>query len=207
MRETEDLFTTHEGRKQIPMQDAEMYFWRHFLPADMADTVLHHLIADVPWRAEHIVMWGKTFPLPRLTAWYGDFGKHYTYFGLQLQAVPWTRTLLALKRRVEAVAKTAFNSVLLTYYRDHRDSVGFHSDDEWELGERPIIASVSVGEARTFILKHKTRPAVKPVRLNLVSGSLLLMQGETQRYWRHGINKEADPCGPCVNLTFRRIGA
>jgi alkylated DNA repair dioxygenase AlkB len=207
MHMTGDLFMAHEGLKQIPMQDAEMYYWRHFLPAERADTVLHHLIAEVPWRAENIVIWGKTFPLPRLTAWYGDLGKHYTYSGLHLQAVPWTRTLLDLKSRVEAVAGTAFNSVLLNYYRDHRDSVGFHSDDEWELGERPIIASVSVGEERTFILKHKTGPALPPVRLTLASGSLLLMQGETQRYWRHGINKEADPCGPRVNLTFRRIRA
>jgi alkylated DNA repair dioxygenase AlkB len=150
-------------------------------------------------------MWGQCFPLPRLTAWYGDPGTHYTYSGIQLNALPWTAPLLELKNRVETVVETAFNSVLLNYYRDQRDSVGFHSDDEWELGDQPIIASVSVGEVRPFLLKHKTRPDLKPVRLNLASGSLLLMRGETQRHWRHGVNKEQCPCGPRVNLTFRRI--
>jgi alkylated DNA repair dioxygenase AlkB len=175
--------------------------------ADLAHSVLRQLLGEVPWRAENIVLWGKSFPLPRLTAWYGDLGKHYTYSGLMLRALPWTPLLLDLKGRVEAVAGVAFNSVLLNYYRDHRDSVGFHSDDERELGERPVIASVSVGEVRTFTLKHKTRATVKPVRLNLASGSLLLMAGETQRYWKHGVNKETSPCGPRVNLTFRRIRA
>ena len=101
--------------------------------------------------------------------------------------------------------RTDFNSVLLNYYRDHRDSMGMHSDDEPELGERPILASLSLGEERTFILKHKRDKALKPVRLKLASGSLLLMKGDTQRYWKHGIDKETRPCGPRVNLTFRRI--
>lgn len=204
---TGDLFAANEGLEQIPMQDAEVYYWRRFLPTEIAPTVLQQLIEEVPWRAENIVIWGKSFPLPRLTAWYGDLRTHYTYSGIHLNALAWTPTLLALKSRVETVAGTAFNSVLLNYYRDHRDSVGFHSDDERELGERPIIASVSVGEERTFILKHKTGPTLKPVRLNLASGSLLLMKGETQRYWKHGVHKEACPCGPRVNLTFRHIRA
>jgi alkylated DNA repair dioxygenase AlkB len=205
MQITGNLFVVNEGLEQIPMPDAEVYYWRRFLPAEMAHTVLQQLIAEVPWRAENIILWGKRFPLPRLTAWYGDIGKHYTYSGLHLQALPWTPPLRDLKSRVERVVGTAFNSVLLNYYRDHHDSVGFHSDDEGELGDRPIIASVSVGEERTFILKHKTRATLKPVRLILASGSLLLMQGETQHYWKHGVNKETCPCGPRVNLTFRRI--
>jgi alkylated DNA repair dioxygenase AlkB len=83
--------------------------------------------------------------------------------------------------------------------------MGFHSDDEPELGDQPVIASLSVGEERTFILKHKRKKALPPVRLRLASGSLLLMRGETQRHWKHGINKERVSCGPRVNLTFRRI--
>ena len=146
MNVTGDLFAANEGAEQIPMQDAEVYYWRRFLPAEMVHTIIQQLIEEVPWRAENIVIWSKIFPLPRLTAWYGDLGKHYTYSGIHLNALPWTHTLLDLKSRVEAVAGTAFNSVLLNYYLDHRDSVGFHSDDEWELGERPIIASVSVGK-------------------------------------------------------------
>lgn len=202
---TGDLFSANEGLIQIPMHDAEVFYLRYLLPEEIARTVMQNLIDEVPWRAENITVWGKTFLQPRLIAWYGDLGKSYTYSGIHLNALPWTHALLDLKSRVEAVAGTDFNSVLLNYYRDHRDSMGFHSDDEKELGKRPIIASVSLGEERAFILKHKTEKALKPVRLKLVSGSLLLMKGETQHYWKHGIDKEAHPCGPRVNLTFRRI--
>jgi alkylated DNA repair dioxygenase AlkB len=206
MTVTRELFSTHAGREHLPIHDAEVYYWRRFLPADMAQTVMRLLIEEVPWRAESITVWGQTFLQPRLIAWYGDRGKSYTYSGIHLTALSWTRTLLDLKSGVEAVVGTDFNSVLLNYYRHHRDSMGFHSDDEEELGRRPIIASVSVGEERTFILKPKTEKALKPVRLPLASGSLLLMKGETQHYWQHGIAKEARPCAPRVNLTFRRIG-
>jgi alkylated DNA repair dioxygenase AlkB len=121
------------------------------------------------------------------------FGKNYTYSGIQLTPLPWTKALLDIKKRVEAVAGADFNSVLLNYYRDHRDSMGLHSDDEPELGKRPILASLSLGEERIFILKHKRAKALKPVRLKLASGSLLLMKGDTQRYWKHGIDKETRP--------------
>jgi alkylated DNA repair dioxygenase AlkB len=205
MNVTGDLFSASEGLEHIPMQDAEVDYLRRFLPAETAHAVMRHLLDEVPWRAESIVVWGKRFPQPRLIAWYGDLGKNYTYSGIHLNALSWTRTLLDIKSRVEAVAGTDFNSVLLNYYRDHRDSMGLHSDNERELGERPILASLSLGEERTFILKHKTRKASKPVHLKLASGSLLLMKGETQRYWKHGIDKETHPCGPRVNLTFRRI--
>ena len=113
--------------------------------------------------------------------------------------------MIDIKSRVEKIAGIDFNSVLLNYYRDHRDSMGLHSDDEPELGRRPIIASVSLGEERTFILKHKTRKDLKSVRLKLASASLLLMKGETQHCWKHGIEKQQRRCGPRVNLTFRRI--
>src|SRR5262245_31652990 len=202
---TEDLFSANQGLEPLPLPDAEVYYMGRFLPADTARAVLRQLIADVPWRAENITVWGKTFPQPRLIAWYGDFGKTYTYSGLHLTPLAWTPTLLDLKGRVEALAGTDFNSVLLNYYRDHRDSMGLHSDDEPELGTHPSIASVSVGEVRTFLFTHKTEKELNPLRLKLVSGSLWLMKGETQQHWKHGIAKEARPCGPRVNLTFRRI--
>src|SRR5262245_19814733 len=187
------------------MQDSAVYYLRHLrLPQDPI-IIMYQLIDEVPWRAESIVVWGRTHPQPRLIAWYGDVGKNYTYSGIQLTPLLWTPLLLDIKIRVEAAAHTHFNSVLLNYYRDHRDSMGLHSDDEPELGEQPILASLSLGEERIFILKHKRAKALKPVRLRLASGSLLLMRGETQRYWKHGIDKEARPCGPRVNLTFRRI--
>src|SRR5215475_3695400 len=202
---TDDLFSANQGLEPLPLPDAEVYYMRQFLAAETACTVLRQLIAEVPWRAENIVVWGKTFPQPRLIAWYGDAGMNYTYSGLQLTPLPWTETLLHIKSRVQAVTRTDFNSVLLNYYRDHRDSMGLHSDDEPDLGEQPILASLSLGEERIFILKHKRDRVLKPVRLKLASGSLLVMKGDTQRYWKHGIDKEARPCGPRVNLTFRSI--
>jgi alkylated DNA repair dioxygenase AlkB len=142
-----------------------------------------------------------------LIAWYGDRGSTYTYSGITLTPLCWTELLLDIKRRVEVVAQASFNSVLLNYYRDNRDSMGFHSDDEPELGDRPAIASLSLGEERTLILKHKLNKLFKPMRLRLASGSLLLMKGQTQTCWKHGIAKETRRCGPRVNLTFRRIVA
>jgi len=206
MNITADLFSALEGQlAQIPMQDAEVSYLRHLRLAEPPHIVMGQLIDEVPWRAENIVVWGRTYPQPRLIAWYGDVGKNYTYSGINLSPLPWTQALLHIKSRVEAVAHANFNSVLANYYRDHRDSMGMHSDDEPELGERPIIASLSLGEERIFILKHKRDKTLEPVRLKLASGSILLMKGDTQRYWKHGIDKETRPCGPRVNLTFRRI--
>ena len=201
----DDLFRTQMMLERVPMQDAEVYYLPELPLAQTAATVMHQLIDEVSWRAENIFVWGKTFPQPRLTAWYGDNGANYTYSGIHLDPLPWTNSLIDIKTRVEEIAAIDFNSVLLNYYRNHRDSMGLHSDDEPELGRRPIIASVSLGEERTFVLKHKTRRDLRSERLKLASGSLLLMKGETQRYWKHGIEKEARPCGPRVNLTFRRI--
>jgi len=202
-----DLFSSAAVLQQIPAPDAEVYYLHSLELGRSADELLRELIAETPWRQETLVVWGKLFSQPRLVAWYGNSDSVYTYSGIKLTPLPWTDVLLALRRRVKAVVGSSFNSVLLNYYRDNRDSMGFHSDDEPELGEKPVIASVSLGEERTFVLKHKTKKFVKPIRLNLASGSLLLMKGETQRYWKHGIAKETRPCGPRVNLTFRRIEA
>lgn len=201
----DDLFGKNSTLERIPLEDAEVYYLRELPLASTAEAIMKQLIEEVPWRAENIVVWGKTYPQPRLTAWYGDDGAIYTYSGIHLDPLPWTRTLINIKSRVEEIADGEFNSVLLNYYRDHRDSMGLHSDDEPELGRRPIIASVSLGEERTFMLKHKTRKDLESVRLKLASGSLLLMKGDTQHCWKHGIEKEQQPCGPRVNLTFRRI--
>ena len=110
-----------------------------------------------------------------------------------------------MRRRTEEASDATFNSVLLNYYRDHNDSVGFHSDDEPELGATPTIGSISLGETRTLTFRPKRRKDQEPVRIALQSGSLLVMKGDTQRNWRHAIAKESRPCGPRVNLTFRRI--
>jgi alkylated DNA repair dioxygenase AlkB len=201
----DDLFHGHTTLERIPMPDAEVYYLPELRLTQTAEAVMKQLIDEVPWRGENIIVWGKTYPQPRLTAWYGDNGANYTYSGIHLAPLPWTHTLIDIKNRVEEIAGTNFNSVLVNYYRDHHDSMGLHSDDEPELGRWPIIASLSLGEERTFILRHKTRRDLKSVRLQLASGSLLLMKGDTQHCWKHGIEKKKRSSGPRINLTFRRI--
>jgi alkylated DNA repair dioxygenase AlkB len=170
-----------------------------------ADACLARLIAETPWRQDEVQVWGKTHLQPRLHAWYGDEGMRYRYSGLELAPLPWTPLLSSLRRQVEVITGAEFNSVLLNYYRDHRDSMGMHADDEPELGSDPVIASVSFGEERVLRFKHRRDRNIEPVKLPLPHGSLLLMRGATQANWHHGINKLTRPCGPRANLTFRRI--
>jgi alkylated DNA repair dioxygenase AlkB len=201
----DDLFPSSRQLERLPLQDAEVYFLAVLALPASPDVLLNRLITETPWRAEEILVWGKRHPQPRLIAWYGNPANTYTYSGIALQPLPWTDLLLSIKEAVEQEVGDYFNSVLLNYYRDNRDSMGMHSDDETELGTRPTIASVSLGQERTLVFKHKTSTVYKPVRLPLPSGSLLLMKGDTQRNWKHGINKEERILGPRVNLTFRRI--
>ncbi len=200
-----DLFGESEALERLPMQDAEVLFASKVDLMTDVSKLLQRLIKDVPWRAEKVTVWGKKYDQPRLIAWYGDPGKAYTYSGIAMEPLPWSQDLLSLKSLVESLANETFNSVLLNYYRDERDSMGFHSDNERELGPTPTIASLSLGQERTFVFKHKTAKTLSPVRLKLTSESLLVMKGETQANWKHGIEKESKPCGPRVNLTFRRI--
>ncbi len=190
------------------MPNAEVRYFRSIPLPDLDSTLLQRLIEEVPWREEEIVLWGRRYKQPRLIAWYGDEGSAYTYSGITLMPLPWSELLTGLKQVVEQLAKTSFNSVLLNYYRNERDSMGMHSDDEPELGENPVIASLSFGAERTLVFKHRKRSKRKDlssVRVPLASGSLLLMSGETQHHWKHGIEKQKTPCGPRLNLTFRRI--
>jgi alkylated DNA repair dioxygenase AlkB len=200
-----DLFAAEPTLERLDVEDADISVAREIeLPAPH-DVLLKYLIEETPWRHEAVTIYGKKFMQPRLIAWYGDAGQKYSYSGIALEPLSWTPTLSRMRETVQEFAGEQFNSVLLNYYRDHRDSMGFHSDDEKELGPTPIIASVSLGATRTFVLKHKTRPELKPLRLQLTPASLLLMKGQTQKNWKHGIDKQAKPCGPRVNLTFRRI--
>jgi alkylated DNA repair dioxygenase AlkB len=201
----DDLFGNTAQLEQLKICDADISFARHLTLSESDDVLLRKLIGETPWRSEKITVWGKTYQQPRLIAWYGDAGQQYSYSGISLEPLRWTETLLSIRDVVQVLSNEHFNSVLLNYYRDHRDRMGFHSDDERELGPTPTIASVSLGATRTFVLKHKDRRDAKSVRLELPSGSLLIMKGQTQKNWKHGIEKQTEPCGPRVNLTFRRI--
>ena len=189
----------------IPLPGADVSYMRTFDLGLPPEEVLRGLIEETPWRQEDVKVYGKTYRQPRLVAWYGDAGKSYKYSGIALEPLPWAGRIAEIKRRVEAVVAYEFNSVLLNYYRDQNDSMGLHSDDEKELGPRPVIASVSVGAERAFIFKSKLDKDAKPLKFPLASGSLLLMRGETQQNYKHGIAKETRPLGPRVNLTFRII--
>ncbi len=197
-----DLLSDFEIER-LPLPDADLLFWRQVDLGRPYDSLLKELIDTTDWRQEEITVYGKSYLQPRLSAWHGDLS--YSYSGIRLEPLPWTPTLLDLKARVEALTEHEFNSVLLNYYRDQNDSMGMHCDDERELGPQPAISSLSLGDERTFLLKHKTRKDLKTVKLALPAGSLLLMRRDTQQYWRHGINKERHPCGPRINLTFRTI--
>lgn len=196
-----DLFSDSATLQPIPLEDGDLA-WLPQLSFRLSNAeVLARLIAETPWRSDTIVVYGKRYLQPRLTAWYGEAS--YTYSGLTLEPLPLTPLLEALRRAVEAVSGHRFNSVLLNYYRDGRDSMGMHSDDEPELGPEPVIASLSFGAARSFLLRHKTKKLGRKIELS--DGSLLLMRGCTQHNWLHGINKTEKIVGPRLNLTFRYI--
>lgn len=196
-----DLFDSPGTLVPIPIHDGELA-WQAQLPLPYSNEELFaRLLEQTPWRAETVLVYGKRHLQPRLTAWFGDAS--YTYSGLRLAPLAWTPLLGEIRTAVEAACARRFNSVLLNLYRDERDSMGMHSDDEPELGHAPAIASLSYGATRTFILKHKRDK--RTLRLPLSAGGLLLMSGATQQNWLHGINKSTRSLGGRINLTFRYI--
>lgn len=196
-----DLFADDAALTPIPVGDGELWF-QQCLALDWPPAeVMRRLLDETDWRHEQVQVWGKLHVQPRLTAWHGEAS--YRYSGKTFHPLPFTPLQLHIKEAVERATGRRFNSVLLNYYRDERDSMGFHADDERELGPEPAIASVSFGAPRTFILKHRRLP--KTVKLALGDGCLLLMAGALQQHWLHGINKERGARGPRINLTFRLI--
>lgn len=191
------------GCERLALADAEISLWRQPDLGQSSAALLEQLIRSTEWRQERITVYGKAYLQPRLSAWYGDLS--YAYSGINMQARPWTPLLSEIRTGIEALLGHRFNSVLLNYYRDENDSMGMHSDNESELGQQPLIASLSLGDERVFLLRHRTRKDLKTIKLPLPSGSLLVMAGKTQSHWRHGIARERLPCGPRVNLTFRRV--
>lgn len=179
-------------------------YYAGFFNATESKAFLDRFINTIPWIQEDIQMYGKLVKTPRLTAWYGDRDKEYIYSGTRHYPIPWTVELLAIKERIEPIAGIKFNSVLLNYYRDGNDSVAWHSDDEYELGVNPIIASVSFGQVRRFDIKHK-QDRDRKYSIYLENGSLLIMRGDLQHNWVHQIPKSTKPLKARVNLTFRVI--
>lgn len=166
--------------------------------------LLDLLGTTVPWEQHPVTVFGKTLLTPRLTAWYGDPRSVYRYSGSRFDPLPWTPPLLEMKTRVESHTGAVFNSVLLNYYRDGSDSVAWHSDHEEELGDKPLIASVSLGQERKFEFRKKLDHRLK-YALKLGNGSLLIMKGRLQDEWEHRIPKSSAPMIPRIGLTFRMI--
>ncbi len=202
-------------KNQIDICDGTLLYDETFYVLAEADALFERLRSETPWQQER----SRMGPFPRLTAWYADTGLTYSYSGVTHEALPWTATLAAVRQRVEAAAclpspnrgrgaggegaAARFNSVLLNFYRDGQDSIGYHTDAEPELGVNPAIASISLGSVRQFVLKHIK--SGEKLKFDLAHGSLLLMGGTCQHHWVHGVPKTKATVGPRVNLTFRNI--
>jgi len=202
---TLDMFHKQNNEpEKISLPDADLLFWPQFFSNDDAQRWFADLTANVQWEAKRIMMYGREVAVPRLSAWYADPSKDYTYSGNLHTALQWTPELLILKQMVEQRTGERFNSVLCNLYRDGQDSVAWHSDDEPELGHEPAIASLSFGETRIFHLRRADDHKQK-FDIELPSGSCLLMRGRTQQAWQHQIAKSSRPLHARINLTFRWI--
>jgi alkylated DNA repair dioxygenase AlkB len=192
--------------ESIPLNlpDAEIIYYPHFFDKKEADSLFDQLTTDIPWQQDDIRVFGKMHLQPRLTALFGNEGKPYSYSNIKMQPHAWNPLLQKIKSKIESVSETKFTSVLLNLYRDGKDSNGWHADNEKELGQNPVIASVSFGTERIFQLKHNTILGLKQ-NILLEHGSLLIMKGTTQHFWKHQIPKTSKTIGSRINLTFRVI--
>lgn len=192
-----------ERRIELPDADIRVFDGVFRIPEETA-ALLGRLLAEVAWEQDVVTVFGARRPVPRLTAWVGDPGAVYTYSGLRMEPRPWTPLLRGIADRVEPLAGVRFNSVLCNRYRDGADTVGWHRDNEPELGPEPVIASVSFGATRRFLLRHRRDKRLR-AELLLEDGTVIVMRGPTQREWHHCVPRTALPVGERVNLTFRVI--
>lgn len=197
---TPDLF---DDEQPILSADTLDYQPGFFSRAD-SEVYIRQLLDTIAWKQEELRIYGRMVKTPRLTAWYGDAGVAYTYSGVRFEALPWTAELLQIKNKIEAAFGFSFNSVLLNLYRNGSDSMGWHSDDEPELGQNPVIASVNFGQERRFDFRNKLNHALKQSVI-LGNGSVLIMKGDIQHHWQHQIAKSGRPMKERINLTFRNI--
>lgn len=188
----------------LDLPDADVRLWPQALEAAEADALFVALRAGVDWQQEEVLIFGRRHRVPRLVAWHGDPGASYAYSGTTHEPAPWSAELLDLRRRVEQLTCHRYNSVLLNLYRDGNDGMGWHADDEPELGADPVIASVSLGATRRFRLRHRRRRDCIAT-LELGHGSVLLMAGSTQHHYVHAVPKTARAVDERINLTFRQV--
>lgn len=186
------------------LPDAEIEYFPNLFSIEKANEIFNKLQTEIPWQQDTITVYGKNHLQPRLTALFGNEGKPYGYSNIVMHPHPWNPMLIFIKEEVEKICQEYFTTVLLNYYRNGQDSNGWHADNEKELGRNPIIASLSLGEPRNFQLKHNSIETAKQ-NIVLEHGSLLVMKGTTQHYWKHQIPKTKKEIGSRINLTFRII--
>lgn len=188
----------------LGLPDSDITYYPNFFSDQESVKYFSLLRKETLWQQDDITLFGKTHLQPRLTALYANNSKPYSYSGITMHPSVFTSSLVQIKHKIEILIHQKFTSCLLNLYRNGKDSNGWHADDEKELGKNPVIASVSFGAERTFHFRHKTKKDQKH-KLVLESGSLLLMQGKTQHFWKHQLPKTRKPVGERVNLTFRII--
>ncbi len=193
--------------KRIELEDGGICdLHEGWIAPERAAAWMDTLLTEVPWAQREIELYGRKVMQPRLVAWVGDADAVYTYSRTRHVPLPWTETLSALRHALQQTLGLPLNSVLCNLYRDGRDGMGMHSDSEPELGENPVVVSLSLGAMRTFRLRHRDlRRRQRDLDLALTSGSLLVMAGTTQHFYRHGVPKQRSVVGPRINLTFRRV--
>ncbi len=188
----------------MKVNEPEIQLITDFFDPEESDQLFASLKSDVDWRQEPILIYGKKVMQPRLTAWYGDANASYRYSGIEMKPLPWISSLALIRDRIRLQTGFEFNSVLLNQYRDGKDSMGWHRDNEPELGTDPVIASVSFGSSRRFLFR-RYRQHDQKMELTLDHGSLLIMKGQTQMNWEHSIPKMMRVTDVRINLTFRLI--
>lgn len=193
-------------KEHIWLDDSsELIYYPQFLNLEESYFFFEKLKTELNWQAEKIRLFGKEHWQPRLLAWYADHGVQYTYSGITHQPEFWSENLLNLKGIIENLTEITFNSVLANFYRNGADSMGWHSDDEKELGPEPVIASLSLGQERRFLFRPRKGIFGQKKDFLLNSGSLLIMRGRTQEHFQHSVPKTAKVVGERINLTFRKI--
>jgi alkylated DNA repair dioxygenase AlkB len=193
-----------EEKITFDLPDAEIEYYPAFFSLEKAYELFEKLKTEIPWQQDTITVYGKNHLQPRLTALYGNEGKPYGYSNIVMHPHQWSPLLMFIKEEVEKECQVSFTTVLLNYYRNGQDSNGWHADNEKELGRNPVIASLSFGAERVFQLKHNSIETAKQ-NITLQNGSLLLMKGTTQHFWKHQIPKTQKEIGGRINLTFRII--
>ncbi len=192
------------GFEQLALEDGDLWIHERFFSSDQALVYLTALIDEIEWTQPMVRFGARTVPSPRLAAWHGDRDAVYTYSGITNRPSPWNSTLQEIRARLEDAVGSGFNSVLLNYYRSGQDSMGWHRDNERELGPEPLIASISLGENRRFLMRHEKDRTLR-WSTELENGSALIMLGKTQTFWRHCLPKSKTRNNPRINLTFRQV--